>query len=349
MFKRYLVPMGRTDDASRIAEWVVSFSNVAETEVLLLTVVDPSRLPRAETLLSKQRGVRRSVTVGPDLNAGPVAAGRLGPHESRRRSGQVPEGLNDGQIAEWAEEHAKHFLDEQAQTLRDRDIHVEVRVAVGRAAPQIVDVARRWKADVVMMSASRRSHSLAEGILGSVTDRVLRLNRLPTLVLPAGADLAMWGPQRRPRTIIVPLDRSDLSEAAVPVGRQVARAFGADLLFLHATGSVNLEFLQTLQPATVQAAAQEAETTAKERGSEYLTPFVESARRSKVRARSQIYTGSAARRIVNLVRDNPASLVVMTAHGRSGFRHMILGSVTDKVIRTINQPVVVVPSGYSEA
>ena len=53
--------------------------------------------------------------------------------------------------------------------------------------------------------------------------------------------------------------------------------------------------------------------------------------------------GSAAGEIVRLANEMPADFVVIGTHGRSGFEHLMLGSVTNRVLRKANCPVLTVP------
>ena len=56
-----------------------------------------------------------------------------------------------------------------------------------------------------------------------------------------------------------------------------------------------------------------------------------------------VVEGSAASEITRLARELPADLLVMGTHGRSGFDRLMLGSVTEKVLRTAPCPVLTVP------
>jgi nucleotide-binding universal stress UspA family protein len=58
-----------------------------------------------------------------------------------------------------------------------------------------------------------------------------------------------------------------------------------------------------------------------------------------------VVEGPAADAIVRYVRENGIDLIVMGTHGRSGFSHALLGSVTERVARTAPCPVVTVPPG----
>ncbi|HVV87641.1 MAG TPA: universal stress protein [Kofleriaceae bacterium] len=53
--------------------------------------------------------------------------------------------------------------------------------------------------------------------------------------------------------------------------------------------------------------------------------------------------GDAAHEIVQVARDHGCDLIVMGTHGRSGVRHLVLGSIAEKVVRLAECPVLVVP------
>jgi len=53
-------------------------------------------------------------------------------------------------------------------------------------------------------------------------------------------------------------------------------------------------------------------------------------------------TGSAAQSIVDTAKTLKADLIIMGTHGRTGFAHMLMGSVAEKVVRTAGCPVLTV-------
>jgi nucleotide-binding universal stress UspA family protein len=57
---------------------------------------------------------------------------------------------------------------------------------------------------------------------------------------------------------------------------------------------------------------------------------------------TDVMFGTPARAIVDYARDNAINLIVMGTHGRSGFAHLLLGSVTERVVRTAECPVLTV-------
>ena len=53
--------------------------------------------------------------------------------------------------------------------------------------------------------------------------------------------------------------------------------------------------------------------------------------------------GAPAQNIIDYVNEHSISLVVMSTHGHGGIRRLLVGSVTDRVIRSCEVPVLVVP------
>ncbi len=76
---------------------------------------------------------------------------------------------------------------------------------------------------------------------------------------------------------------------------------------------------------------------------EYLEGVARILRKSGIDIAWRVIWGSAARAIVELAKETDADLVAMTTHARSGLPRLIIGSVTEKVIRSSGEPVLIVP------
>ena len=221
--------------------------------------------------------------------------------------------------------------------LESAGIRTAVSVAAGRAAEEIVRTARDKGAGLIVM-LSRRDESLARGILGSVTDRVLRESTVPLIVVhpETGIPEGRWSV----RHILAPLDLSQLSSKAVPVGIALAKALGADLRFLRVTP-------QVLYPALAAGSPYAANVymggALREQALKALEATIEAARSQGVEATGEAGTGSPASVIIQVAENLGDCLVVMSTHGLGGFQRMVLGSVTDKVVRGTGHPVLVIP------
>jgi nucleotide-binding universal stress UspA family protein len=69
---------------------------------------------------------------------------------------------------------------------------------------------------------------------------------------------------------------------------------------------------------------------------------------SDVPLQFEIAEGNTASEIVERASAIPSDLIVIGTHGRSGFEHLLLGSVTEKVIRKARCPVLTVPRGMTD-
>jgi nucleotide-binding universal stress UspA family protein len=76
---------------------------------------------------------------------------------------------------------------------------------------------------------------------------------------------------------------------------------------------------------------------------EYLEPFLVRARKAGVPGRAIVTIGSPAARLLDEVKSLPRPIIVMSTRGASGIKRWVLGSVTDKVVRSSGLPVLVVP------
>jgi nucleotide-binding universal stress UspA family protein len=78
----------------------------------------------------------------------------------------------------------KGYLHKAGEELKGKGITVKTRVATGRAADEIINVAEAIKADLIAMSTHGRS-GLSRLTFGSITDKVLRAGSKPVLVIRA--------------------------------------------------------------------------------------------------------------------------------------------------------------------
>ena len=133
------------------------------------------------------------------------------------------------------------------------------------------------------------------------------------------------------RTVVVPLDGSDLAERAVPFGRLLADACGARLKLMRVVPAAG--------PFDAPGVAEQEKALAS--ANAYVSGFfVRSEGDSSVDTVS--YSGDPASLIVDEARLGPPSLIVMSTHGRSGVSELIYGSVAEEVIRRAERPVVVI-------
>jgi universal stress protein A len=147
------------------------------------------------------------------------------------------------------------------------------------------------------------------------------------------------------RNILVPTDFSLGSQAALAYARELAGALGASLHLLHVVenpffaGSVGEVYAPPPRPA------EETLRLSQER----LERCLSADDKVKLHAVMTTRTGIPFEEILDrLEEDPPIHMVVMATHGRGGIARLVLGSVTDKVVRGAPCPVVTV-KGYHVA
>lgn len=137
----------------------------------------------------------------------------------------------------------------------------------------------------------------------------------------------------RLKTILVPLDFSAESRRALDFALPLAQRFGARVHLLHAYEGTHQ--FSAITPSPLLWSEMEGKLHL---ANEVDVTFGFRPRREDCHLR----LGKPAKEIVAAARELDADLVVIAAHGRSGFRHLALGSTTDKIIRAAHCPVLVV-------
>ena len=139
------------------------------------------------------------------------------------------------------------------------------------------------------------------------------------------------------RTILVPTDFSDCSEAALRVALDLAGTLGAKLRLLHVYPAPALLFdpygIQPAEPILL-----EAPKAARQR----LEREIEAVSGDGVEIDGEVREGVPAAQIVEEAREWGADLIVMGTHGHTGLEHVLLGSVAERTVRQAPCPVLTV-------
>jgi len=151
--------------------------------------------------------------------------------------------------------------------------------------------------------------------------------------------------------ILVPLDGSALSEQALPIAQDLARSSDTtlhllqvislrpELEALRGSGSESVTVLEMAQDAARRL--REAQTA---RGKAYLESLAVQLQQAGLHVTTVLREGAADENIVAYAKEQQIDLIIMSTHGHSGFKRFFLGSVTDRVIRAGQTPVLVLPA-----
>jgi nucleotide-binding universal stress UspA family protein len=142
------------------------------------------------------------------------------------------------------------------------------------------------------------------------------------------------------RSILVPLDGSQLSERSLPLAQALARRAGAALHLAH----VHIPSSAPLYTADLPLADTQLDERTRESELSYLKASAQRLRTESdfpvdIALLDGAITDSVAELIAAHVCKQSIDLVVMTTHGRGGFARFWLGSVADELVRQLPVPV----------
>ena len=214
----------------------------------------------------------------------------------------------------------------------------------GTPFAEICALARNKKIDLIVI-ATRGITGLKHVLLGSTAERVVRYSPCPVLVVHA-RDAKKNGSRNGLKTpwaigkILVPVDFSDPSARNLAYAKQLAKEFDATLILLH---SVALKYYVTSDEYArydFPLLMQQAEKAAKRQ----MRDLVAQTKRDGLRVEPSLQIGHAGEQICERAVAEHADLIVTSTHGRTGLKHVLIGSTAEYVVRHAKTPVLVVPS-----
>jgi nucleotide-binding universal stress UspA family protein len=246
-------------------------------------------------------------------------------------------------------EYLRAVTDRVAAELPARIVADPVRTRPIRSAHSesvaVVDRLRRAAVQLrpdLMVLATHARGGLGRAWLGSVADAVVRRVNVPTLLVHPHADAPV--PSGNFSRILVPLDGSALAEEALPIAARIAAITGARVTLLR----VIVPRLVVGRPSFVVEFDAQLLADHQRDAERYMERMAERIRGSVRDVDvSVLLADGPAHAIIDWVEQHEADLVVMSTHGRSGFRRFMLGSVADKVLRGTDVPVLLTRPGDS--
>lgn len=270
-------------------------------------------MPVESTLLVALDGSRNAETVLPYVE--PV----LRRHKMKALLLQVlPPGAHAPEAA------AQAYLREISARLAKHKVKSETELVHGDPAVAIVRVAEKIKAGLVAFT-SHGQGGLSQWVFGSVAQKILRGCSRPLLVVRA------LEAHPKVKRIIVPLDGSLGSESILPHAGVLARAYASPVELLHVAAESGVEADDSKLASWLGKEKKRMEVRFAE---------IEKSMRD-VKFSRVCVEGDPATVIVDRVARDPASIVAMANHGRTGFSRWIFGSVCEKVLQAGHCPVLI--------
>lgn len=216
----------------------------------------------------------------------------------------------------------------------------------GTAYQEICAAGRELKSDLIVI-ATHGYTWYNHMFLGSTAERVVQHSSCPVLVVRLHARHWNGSTDLRTRSgfqlkkILAPIDFSDCSQHAFDYAAQIARDFKAEFRLVHVINP-------HAYPFGDKYAALDATQLLREVADAAQKQMRSMAAKSNVRYSTQVIHGSPALQICNAANED-VDLIVISTHGRTGLRHLLIGSVAERVVRLAHCPVVVIPAPHKSS
>lgn len=146
---------------------------------------------------------------------------------------------------------------------------------------------------------------------------------------------------KRFRKILATTDLSPESLSTVRYAVHLAKAQNASVVVLYVPPLPTTVYPEALVPIDLTLVAEEIVEAARKRLERWVRPHAR-----HVSIKSLVRLGIVHDTVVAVAKEMNADLLVMSTHGRKGVSHVLLGSVTERVLRDAPCPVLVVRPVY---
>ncbi len=139
--------------------------------------------------------------------------------------------------------------------------------------------------------------------------------------------------------ILVPTDFSKFSQIALTYAAALAEKFDAELFLLHVVQDLAVFIPDMITVAPPPAPTVEQMTRAVHGAFDRL---IKENHLERFKTHRDVREGTPFYEIVRYAKEMAVDLIIMGTHGHSGLAHMLLGSVTEKVVRKAPCPVLTI-------
>jgi nucleotide-binding universal stress UspA family protein len=233
------------------------------------------------------------------------------------------------------------------RALRAQGLDARFVLDYGRPEECIVTTVARERVDLVVMAPHNRG--LIEAIRRpSVTQNVLAQGTTPVLAWPQhlSPELDAVLLHTPGSLVIVPLDGSPRAEEALPLAAELAAHFGRSLLLLRVVPTHGEQRVGVGPDGEQVSGIDFLEAEARAHLADVRERFL-GLGGGKMQVETMVKHGEPTGEIERAARLHPGSVIVMSTRGRGELARLVLGSVSEGVIRSAPTPVLIVPPKVS--
>ena len=306
MFTKALVPLDGAEVSKGVIPFVTQFARGLDIGVVLATAVEFD--PLREGLLNRIAG---GLTDAPSADA----------------------------LRERIERDVKNRLEDLADSMALEGIAAETLVRFGPVSDSIIGMAQDSDCDLIAMSTRGRG-VVSSGLLGSVTYKIMHESPMPVMAITPERAAQNWGDDYAIKQIILPLDGSELAEAALPYAAVIAQRMNMTVTLVSV---LSLDDVAYSEGYNLGSVLRDVEGEMEVETRRYLAGVARQLREDGLDARIEVLRGgSASSEIANLARETDHNMIALATHGRSGVRRLLMGSVAEAVVRESGDPALII-------
>lgn len=142
------------------------------------------------------------------------------------------------------------------------------------------------------------------------------------------------------KTIMVPLDGSELAECVLPHVESIARGCGGEVLLVRVVEPLHMH--EGLEKDIILEERKRLEAESMEVARSYLERIAVQLENSGISVKSEVLSGKVADELIDYANGKDVGLVIIASHGRSGISRWVWGSVAERILHGVCIPVMIV-------
>jgi nucleotide-binding universal stress UspA family protein len=232
----------------------------------------------------------------------------------------LPDDIGNEKVKSLLQETATQKLKEIAQRLEKEGIKTPKQVLTfGSPNEKIVETAVDENANLILVGSGETQKD-EKFLLGTTTERIIQKSEKPVLVIKEGTPLKV-------KQILCPVDFSLTSKRALKNAITMAHRLKAKLTILSVCDAQGSDWITKETERINYTDKRYEENKIK------LDKFLEAFNFTNLDWEKEIRRGKPAKEILNLISEKMVDLLVIGTSGKTGLSRLVIGSVTEKVIR----------------
>ncbi len=219
----------------------------------------------------------------------------------------------------------------QVKLQKYKNIRFKHSIVKGYSAPSaILGYLNDNPFDLVVIGTHGRT-GIGHFLIGSVAEKIVRYAPCPVLTINRNFIF-----DRAFKRMLVPFDFSDHARLALETAISFTSSRNAELDLLYVVDKDVHPALYAWGMKSIFDVIPDIREKAKKRMDEVLSEIENS---KKVKINKRVVEGIPSKEIAKFVNENDIDLIIMATHGLVGLDRFLLGSTTEKVIRSVDRPI----------